>query len=182
MVPNLLSPHPFNAPLLPPLRFRASSLSSPRREIGLMKLKGMGLSQHCRFQWHCLILPNPSSRNPSTPPPPPPPPPPHTYTHTQPNWLHTRITATIYNTHHKRSLSHTLHQCILLPPASPPFQSANSQAKRQPRRKKAAGWSARPYGIFEALEIISWEWDSTGQDTCLLTDRNSKTIKRNMLR
>lgn len=57
MVPNLLSPHPFNAPLLPLLRFRASSLSSPRREIGLMKLKGMGLSQHCGFQWHCLIYP-----------------------------------------------------------------------------------------------------------------------------
>lgn len=81
MVPNLLSPHPFNAPLLPPLRFRASSLSSPRREIGLMKLKGMGLSQHCGFQWHCLILP--PLLSPSPPPSSPSlhshhPPPPHT--------------------------------------------------------------------------------------------------------
>lgn len=74
MVPNLLSPHPFNAPLLPLLRFRASSLSSPRREIGLMKLKGMGLSQHCGFQWHCLILPPLLSATPARPPPPPLPP------------------------------------------------------------------------------------------------------------
>lgn len=68
MIPNLFSPHPFNAPLLPLLRFRASSLSSPRREIGLMKLKGMGLSQHCGFQWHCLIHP-PLLSVPSTPTP-----------------------------------------------------------------------------------------------------------------
>lgn len=101
MVPNLLSPHPFNAPLLPLLRFRASSLSSPRREIGLMKLKGMGLSQHCGFQWHCLILPPLLSAHPHPRP-------------NHPNSLRTRITVTIYNTSHKRSISHTLHQCTLL--------------------------------------------------------------------
>lgn len=85
MVPNLLSPHPFNAPLLPLLRFRASSLSSPRREIGLMKLKGMGLSQHCGFQWHCLVLPPlPSAGTPPQPAP-------H-----HPNPMHHRITMTIY--------------------------------------------------------------------------------------
>lgn len=58
MVPNLLSPRPFNAPLLRRQRLRVSSLSSPRREIGLMKLKGMKLSQHCGFQRHCFITPS----------------------------------------------------------------------------------------------------------------------------
>lgn len=119
MVPNLLSPHPFNAPLLPLLRFRASSLSSPRREIGLMKLKGMGLSQHCGFQWHCLILPPlPSAGTPPTPSLPTPPP---------TRW-HRRITATIYNAPRKRSLSHAWHQ--RLSPALPGHQLRGKCWKR----------------------------------------------------
>lgn len=97
MVPNLLLPHPLNAPLLLALGFRASSLSSPRREIGLMKLKGMELSQHCGFQWHSLI--HPPSTLLSIPPLPQPPA--HSYY------------GTIYNAPLKRSLSHTWHQGTL---------------------------------------------------------------------
>lgn len=59
MVPNLLSPHPFNALLLPLLRFRASSLSSPQREIGLMKLKGMGALTTLRIPVTLLDPPTP---------------------------------------------------------------------------------------------------------------------------
>lgn len=62
MVPNLLSPRPFNTPLLLQPRFGASSLSSPRREIGLMKLKGMRLSQHCGFQQRSFAPPTTPSR------------------------------------------------------------------------------------------------------------------------
>lgn len=144
MVPNLLSPHPLNAPLLPLLRFRASSLSSPRREIGLMKLKGMGLSQHCGFQWHCLILPPLLSVPPAAPPPPPLPPP-----HPKPSSLRTRITVTIYNTPHKRSLSHTLHQCILLS-----FSGCHLSGRRRVERK-VTGQSPGAYGMHEPLQIIS---------------------------
>ncbi len=87
MVPNLLSLRPFNAPLLRRQRLRVSSLSSPRREIGLMKLKGMKLSQHCGFQRHCFITPHAPQ---------------------------THITPTSYKAAHKRPLSLTLHQWILL--------------------------------------------------------------------
>lgn len=62
MVPNLLSPRPVNTPLLLQPRFGASSLSSPRREIGLMKLKGMRLSQHCGFQQRSFAPPTTPSR------------------------------------------------------------------------------------------------------------------------
>lgn len=113
MVPNLLSPHPFNAPLLPLLRFRASSLSSPRREIGLMKLKGMGLSQHCAFQWHCLILP-PLLSNPPTP----------TLCALALRWQFiTHPTKDPYLTHYISA-----YYC--------PFQSANSQEKGWSKEKR----------------------------------------------
>lgn len=141
MVPNLLSPHPFNAPLLPLLRFRASSLSSPRREIGLMKLKGMGLSQHCGFQWHCLILPPLLS----VPPPSP-----------QPNSLRTRITVTIYNTPHKRSLSHTLHQCILLSLSERQLSGKRWGGKKSDWPISLGIWHAWGTSNYQPIPVLKW--------------------------